>query len=147
VITHDGDFAKGFVGLLGHEQSIGQAFHITTDEVLSWNQLYRIVGAAVGVEPKIVHIPSDFMVACLPEMEGTLIGDKAVSVVFDNSKIKRFVPDYVATIRFSQGIRQSLAWFDADPARKVIDSEANAKWDKLIESYEKGLRSAVANFH
>ena len=103
------------LSVLGHEQSIGHAFHITTDEVLSWNQLYRIVGAAAGVEPKIVHIPSDFMVACLPEMEGTLIGDKAVSVVFDNSKIKRFVPDYVATTRFSQGIRQSLAWFDADP--------------------------------
>jgi nucleoside-diphosphate-sugar epimerase len=146
VITHDSDFAKGFVGLLGHEQSIGQAFHITTDEVLSWNQLYRIVGAAVGVEPRIVHIPSDFMVACLPDMEGTLVGDKAVSVVFDNSKIRRFVPDYVATTRFAQGIRQSLDWFDAHPARKVIDSEANATWDKLIDNYEKGLREAVASF-
>jgi nucleoside-diphosphate-sugar epimerase len=146
VITHDSDFAKGFVGLLGHEQSIGHAFHITTDEVLSWNQLYRIVGAAVGVEPRIVHIPSDFMVACLPQMEGTLVGDKAASVVFDNSKIKRFVPDYVATTRFAEGIRRSLAWFDADPARKLIDSEANATWDKLIESYEKALREAVAAF-
>jgi len=141
VITHDSDFAKGFVGLFGHEQAIGHAFHITTDEVLSWDQLYRIVGAAAGVEPKIVHIPSDFMVACLPEMEGTLIGDKAVSVVFDNSKIKRFVPDYVATTRFAQGIRQSLAWFDADPARKLIDSQANATWDKLIQAYERGLQS------
>ena len=146
VITHDSDFAKGFVGLLGHEQSIGHAFHITTDEVLSWNQLYRIVGAAVGVEPRILHIPSDFMVACLPQMEGTLIGDKAASVVFDNSKIKRFVPDYVATTRFAEGIRHSLAWFDADPARKLIDSEANATWDKLIESYERALREAVAAF-
>ena len=86
------------------------------------------------------------MVACLPDMEGTLVGDKAVSVVFDNSKIKRFVPDYVATTRFAQGIRQSLAWFDADPARKLIDSEANATWDQLIDSYEKGLREAVASF-
>jgi nucleoside-diphosphate-sugar epimerase len=146
VITHDSDFAKGFVGLLGHEQSIGHAFHITTDEVLSWNQFYRIVGAAVGVEPRIVHIPSDFIVACLPHMEGTLIGDKAVSVVFDNSKIKRFVPDYVATTRFAQGIRQSLAWFDADPARKLIDAEANATRDKLIDNYEKGLKAAVASF-
>ena len=128
------------------QQAIGHAFHITTDEVLSWDQLYRIVGAAAGVEPKIVHIPSDFMVACLPEMEGTLIGDKAVSVVFDNSKIKRFVPDYVATTRFAQGIRQSLAWFDADPARKVIDSQASATWDKLIDGYEKGLRETVASF-
>src|ERR1700720_2058232 len=146
VITHDSDFAKGFVGLLGHEQSIGHAFHITTDEVLSWDQLYRIVGAAAGVGPRIVHIPSDFMVACLPDMEGTLVGDKAVSVVFDNSKIKRFVPDFVATTRFAQGIRQSLTWFDADPRRKLIDSKENAIWDKLIDSYETGLKLAVGRF-
>jgi nucleoside-diphosphate-sugar epimerase len=145
-ITHNSDFAKGFVGLLGHEQSIGHAFHITSDEVLSWDQLYRTVGAAVGVEPRIVHIPSDFLVACLPDMEGTLIGDKSVSVVFDNTKIKRFVPDYVATTRFAQGIRQSLAWFDADPGRKLIDSEANATWDRLIDVYGKGLKEAVGSF-
>src|ERR1700730_12664093 len=125
---------------------LAMRFTLQATKLLSWNQLYRIVGAAVGVEPRIVHIPSDFMVACLPHMEGTLMGDKAVSVVFDNSKIKRFVPDYVATTRFAQGIRQSLAWFDANPARKLIDSEANATWDKLIETYEKGLREAVAGF-
>jgi hypothetical protein len=113
---------------------------------LSWDQLYRIVGAAVGVEPRIVHIPSDFMVACLPEMEGTLSGDKSVSVVFDNSKIKRFVPDYVATTSFAQGIRQSLAWFDADPSRKLIDSDANITWDKLIDGYEKGLAATIRSF-
>ncbi len=146
VITHNTDFAKGFAGLLGNEQAIGHAFHITTDEVLTWDQLYRTVAAAAGVEPRIVHIPSDCMVACLPEMEGTLIGDKSVSVVFDNGKIKRFVPDYVATTRFAQGIRQSLAWFDADPRRKLIDSEENDTWDKLIDSYEKGLRLAVNRF-
>jgi nucleoside-diphosphate-sugar epimerase len=146
VITHNTDFAKGFVGLLGHEQAIGHAFHITTDEVLTWDQLYRTVAAAVGVEPRIVHIPSDFMVACLPEMEGTLTGDKSVSVVFDNTKIKRFVPDYVATTRFAQGIRQSLAWFDADPRRKLIDAKENAIWDQLIESYETGLTQAVKRF-
>jgi len=146
VITHNTDFAKGFVGLLGHEQSFGHAFHITTDEVLTWDQLYRTVGTAVGVQPRIVHIPSDYMMACLPDMEGTLIGDKSVSVVFDNSKIKRFVPDYVATTRFAQGIRQSLAWFDADPGRKLIDSKENAVWDLLIDSYETGLKQGVGRF-
>ncbi len=147
VITHNSDFAKGFIGLLGHEQAVGHAFHITTDEVLTWDQLYRTVAAAVGVEARMVHIPSDYMVACLPEMEGTLTGDKSVSVVFDNSKIKRFVPDYVATTRFAQGIRQSLAWFDADPRRKLIDSKENAVWDQLIDSYETGLKLAVGRFH
>src|SRR6202140_808476 len=83
VVTHNTDFAKGLVGLLGHPQAVGHAFHITSDEVLTWDQLFHIVGAAVGVEPRLVHIPSDFIAACLPNKEGTLIGDKAVSVVFD----------------------------------------------------------------
>ena len=146
VITHNTDFAKGLVGLLGHEQAIGQAFHITTDEVMTWNQFYNIVGAAAGVEPQLVHIASDFIGACLPEALGGLIGDKAVSVVFDNSKIKRFVPGYCATTAFGQGIRRTLAWFDADPARQQVDAEANAKWDKLIDAYERGVREAMRSF-
>jgi len=146
VITHNTDFAKGLVGLLGHPQAIGHAFHITTDEVLTWDQLFRIVGAAAGVEPQLVHIPSDFIAACLPDKKGTLIGDKSVSVVFDNSKIKRFVPGYSATTSFAEGIRKSLAWFNADPARKQIDHQVNATMDKLISAYEKGMSEAVRSF-
>ena len=146
VITHNTDFAKGLVGLLGHQQAIGHAFHITSDEVLTWDQLFRIVGNAVGVEPKLVHIPSDFITACIPEKLGTLTGDKSVSVVFDNSKIKRFVPSYCATTTFAEGIRQSLAWFNADPTRKKIDHAVNATLDKLISTYEKGLGEAVRSF-
>jgi nucleoside-diphosphate-sugar epimerase len=146
VVTHNTDFAKGLVGLLGHAQAIGHAFHITSDEVLTWDQLFRIVGAAVGVEPQLVHIPSDFMVACLPEEEGSLTGDKSVSVVFDNTKIKRFVPGYCATTAFAEGVRQSLAWFNADPSRKQIDHQVNATMDKLISGYEKGMSEAVQSF-
>jgi len=146
VITHNTDFAKGLVGLLGHPQAIGHAFHITSDEVLTWDQLFRIVGAAVGVEPHLVHIPSDFIAACVPEKTGTLIGDKSVSVVFDNSKIKRFVPGYRATTTFAEGIRQSLAWFSADPSRKQIDHQVNATMDKLISAYENGMSEAVRSF-
>jgi nucleoside-diphosphate-sugar epimerase len=146
VVTHNTDFAKGLVGLLGHAQAIGHAFHITSDEVLTWHQLFRIVGAAVGVEPKLVHIPSDFIIACVPEKEGTLIGDKSVSVVFDNSKIKRFVPGYCATTTFAEGVRQSLAWFNSDPSRKQIDHQVNATMDKLISAYEKGMSEAVRSF-
>src|ERR1035441_688282 len=126
-------------GFPAHEQAIGQAFHITSDEVLTWDQLFRIVGAASGVEPKLVHIPSDFIATCIPEKKGTLIGDKSVSVVFDNSKIKRFVPGYCATTTFAEGVRQSLAWFNADPSRKQIDHEVNATLDRLIAAYEKGM--------
>jgi nucleoside-diphosphate-sugar epimerase len=145
-ITHNTDFAKGLVGLLGLEPAIGHAFHITSDEVMSWDQYYRITAEAAGVEPKLIHIPSDFIAACLPSTLGGLLGDKAVSAVFDNTKIKRFVPGYCATTPFGQGIRRTLAWFDADPARKVIDADANATWDKLIEAYEKGMSEAVREF-
>ncbi len=146
VITHNTDFAKGLVGLLGHEQAIGHAFHITSDEVLTWDQIFQTVGRAAGVEPQLAHIPSDFIAACIPEKAGTLLGDKSVSVVFDNAKIKRLVPDYRATVSFAEGIRGSLAWFDADPRRKLIDEAANARWDKLITLYEKGLAEAVSSF-
>jgi nucleoside-diphosphate-sugar epimerase len=146
VITHNSDFAKGLVGLLGREQAIGHAFHITSDEVLTWDQLFGIVGAAVGVEPQLVHIPSDFIAACIPEKQGTLIGDKSVSVVFDNTKIKRFVPSYRATTTFAEGIRKSLAWFNADPSRQQIDHQVNPTLDKLICAYEKGMIEAVKSF-
>src|ERR1700692_1502911 len=146
VITHNTDFAKGLVGLLGHPQAIGHAFHITSDEVLTWDQFFRIVGDAVGVAPQLVHIPSDFIAACLPDKKGTSIGDNSVSVLFDNSKIKRFVPGYCATTSFAEGIRQSLAWFNADPSRKQIDKQVNATMDKLISAYEKGMSEAVRSF-
>ncbi len=146
VITHNSDFAQGLVGLLGHQQAIGHAFHITSDEVMTWDQFYRITARAAGVEAKIVHIASDFLGACMPDEVGSLTGDKASSVVFDNSKIKRFVPGYCAKVPFAQGIQRTIDWFDADPWRKVIDEEANATWDKLIDAYETGLGEALRKF-
>ena len=107
--------------------------------MLTWDQIFLEVYAALGVEPNIVHIPSDFIIAYDPEKLGTLTGDKANSVVFDNSKIKRFVPDFVCEVKWAEGIRRSLAWFDEDKSRQTIDSEMNTKWDRIIEAYEKGL--------
>jgi nucleoside-diphosphate-sugar epimerase len=146
VITHNSDFAQGLVGLLGHQQAIGHAFHITSDEAMTWDQFYRITAQAAGVEPQLVHIASDYIIACLPDELGSLTGDKAVSVVFDNSKIKRFVPGYCAKVPFAQGIQRTIAWFDADPRRKQIDEEANASWDKLIAAYENGFEEALRRF-
>jgi nucleoside-diphosphate-sugar epimerase len=146
-MTHNTDFAKGLVGLLGHQGAIGHAFHITSDEVLTWNQIYETVAEAAGVpKPILVHIASDFITACLPEFAGGLHGDKSYSAVFDNTKIKRFVPDFVATTRFRDGIARSMKWFDADPARQEIDAEANAAWDKFIAAYERGLEAARREF-
>ena len=143
-LTHNADFAKGFVGLFGHQQAIGQPFHITSDEVLNWNQIYEAVAEAAGVaKPNFVHIASDFITACLPGALGGLQGDKANSVVLDNTKIKRFVPDFVATTRFRDGIRRSIAWYDADAARRQIDAPANTAWDALVAAYQRGLDTAV----
>jgi nucleoside-diphosphate-sugar epimerase len=146
-MTHSTDFAKGLVGLLGHAGALGQAFHITSDEVLTWNQIYQIVARAAGAPtPKLVHMASDFIAACLPESAGGLLGDKSHSSVFDNSKIKRFVPDFLATTRFNAGVARSIAWFDTDPARQQIDTVAEAAWDKLIANYENGLAKARQEF-
>jgi len=146
VITHNTDLAKGFVGLLGREQAIGHAFHITSDEVMCWDQWYRLTAEAAGVEPNLLHIASDFLAACIPESRGGLTGDKAASVVFDNTKIKRFVPEYSATMPYTLGIRRTIAWFDADPVRRRIDEEANARWDRLIDAYERGTAEALRIF-
>ena len=146
VITHNTDFAKGLVGLLGREQAIGHAFHITSDEVMTWNQWYTLTAEAAGVEPRLVHIPSGILAQCLPDGLGSLVGDKANSVVFDNTKIKRFVPDYCATVPYTQGVRRTIAWFDADPARREIDSEADTLYDKLIGAWEHGTQEALRAF-
>jgi nucleoside-diphosphate-sugar epimerase len=136
VLTHHEDLAKGFVGLLGNPHAIGHAFHITSDEVLTWNQIYTILAHAAHVEPQIVHVPSDVIAAFDPEVGAGLLGDKAHSVIFDNSKIKRLVPGFAATIPFSQGAKEIAAWFDADPARQVVDEQVNHLADKIIAAYE-----------
>lgn len=146
-LTHNMDFASGLLGLLGHQSSIGHAFHITTDEVLNWNQIYQATAEAAGVyQLNAVHIASDFIVACLPDERGGLHGDKSASVVLDNSKIKRFVPDFVATRRFRDGIKRSIAWYDADASRRLVDDATNAQHDRLIAAYQSGLREARKQF-
>jgi nucleoside-diphosphate-sugar epimerase len=134
-VTHAEDFAKGFVGLIGHQQAIGQAFHITSDEILTWNQIYQAIADAADCELNAVHIPSDFIAHCEPSLEGSLTGDKAQSVIFDNTKIKMFVPGFTATIPFAQGIKKTLAWFEADPARRIISQETHEMMDRIIQSY------------
>ena len=143
-ITHAEDFAKGFVGLLGHQQAIGHAFHITSDELLTWNQIYEAVADAAGVKANLVHIPTDFIIkvgrTCgMGWMEGNLLGDKAVSAIMDNSKIKRFVPGYQATIPFKAGIQRTIKWFEADPARMVIQDSNNQFMDRVITAYNRGF--------
>ena len=145
-LTHNTDFAVGLVGLLGRRQAIGHAFHIVSDEALTWDEIHRQTAAAAGVECRIVHIPTDFIAACRPEMSGRLIGDASVCTVFDNSKIKRFVPEFRPVMPFSEGIRQTIAWYDADPARREVDTEMDDWMDRLIAAYEAGLANARSAF-
>jgi nucleoside-diphosphate-sugar epimerase len=139
-ITHAEDFARGFVGLLGHQQAAGHAFHITSDEILTWDQIYQAVAAAAGVEAQIVHIPSDFLAQFDPGLHGGLLGDKAYSVIFDNTKIKTFVPGYQAVIPFSAGIRGTLRWFEADPARMRTSGADDQLFDRILRAYEKAIQ-------
>ena len=139
VLTHAEDFAKGFIGLMGHQQAIAHAFHITSDELLNWNQIHEAIGEALGTEPNIVHIPSDFICNMDSSHRGDLLGDKTYSVIFDNTKIKKFVPGYLATIPFNEGIKRTLQWFEEHPEQQYVNPEAELMTDKIIKAYE-GLK-------
>jgi nucleoside-diphosphate-sugar epimerase len=134
-ITHAGDFAVGMTGLLGHQQAIGESFHICSDEILTWDQIYQAVAAAAGRPAQIIHIPSDFICKIVPSWTGPLCGDKSVSMIMDNSKIKRFVPEFKATTRFNVGIRHTIEWFEAKKQRMRIDPEVNRLMDLVIAKY------------
>lgn len=135
-LTHHKDFAKGFVPLLGNSRAIGEAFHITSDEWLNWNQIYEIMGQAMGVKPRLVHVPSELVAAFDAEIGAGLLGDKSNSMIFDNSKIKRLVPDFACTIPFSWGAREIVDWFAADPARQEVDEHLYKLIDEIIIAYE-----------
>jgi len=136
VLTHHTDFAKGFVGLLGNNHAIGEVFHITSDEILTWNQIFETLAHAAGVEANIVHVPSDLIAAFNSDWGAGLLGDKSHSMIFDNSKIKSIVPDFAATIPYSWGAEEQIAWYDADPARQVVDEKHDRLMDQIIEAYE-----------
>ena len=135
-ITHAEDFARGFVGLLGLPAALGEAVHITSDEVLSWNAIYEQTAAALGKRAHIVHVTSDQIVATAPDYEGTLLGDKSVSALFDNSKIKRLVPQFRCEIPYADGIARTLAWFEQEPARRRINRDTDALIERLLARFD-----------
>jgi nucleoside-diphosphate-sugar epimerase len=134
-MTHASDFARAFVGLLGNPQATGHAFHITSDEVLTWDQIYLAIGQAAGARPQLVHVPSEFIARHDAETGAGLLGDKAHCAIFDNTKIKRLVPGWAAEIPFAAGIRHTMAWFDADPSRRAVDAESNARMNAILKAY------------
>ncbi|MCL4559470.1 MAG: SDR family oxidoreductase [Chloroflexi bacterium] len=131
-LTHSSDFAKGFLGLLGNSHAIGETFHITSDELITWDQIYLDLAQAAGVEANLAHIPSEVIAAYDPEWGASLLGDKTYSKIFDNTKVKRLVPDFSAAIPFSHGAREIIAWYDADPARRVVDESFNQLTERIL---------------
>lgn len=143
-LTHHQDFAVGFVGLLGNPHAIGEVFHITSDELLTWNQIFDTVAQAAQTQADIVHLPSDLIATYESDWGAGLLGDKAHSMIFDNTKIKRVVPEYRATIPFFRGAEEIMAWYDADPARQVVDHALDARMDAMIADVDR-LRAARIN--
>ncbi|MBU4215578.1 MAG: SDR family oxidoreductase [Actinobacteria bacterium] len=137
-LTHHTDFARGFVPLLGHPRAIGEAFTITSQDVLTWDQITRALAAAAGVEARIVHVPSDQIAAYDEEWGASLLGDKTWSAVFDTTKLRALVPDFVATVPFETGAREIVAWYDEDPARRVVDDDHDRLLDLLVERFRVG---------
>jgi nucleoside-diphosphate-sugar epimerase len=131
-LTHSRDFARAFVGLLGNPHALGSAIHITGDEVLTWDAIATLLGAALGVTPQLVHVASETIARIMPDAGPGLVGDKAHSVVFDNSRVKTLVPGWTATIPFADGAREIVDWHLADPRRQNIRTELNEGFDKLV---------------
>jgi len=136
-LTHASDFARGLVGLLGNEAAFGEAFHVTSDEVLSWNQVHETIGRVIGVEPRIVHVPSDVIARIDARRGASLLGDKAWSLVFDNSKLRRAVPGFEARVDFATGIAESIRWFEADPKRQRIDADETV--ERILQAWRRAM--------
>lgn len=135
VLTHHRDFAKGFVPLLGNNRAIGESFHITSDEWLTWNQIYDLVATAAGTKAEKVYVPSSYIAKLDPDWGAGLIGDKSNSMVFDNSKIKHLVQDFAATIPFARGAEEIMDWYDADPRRQLVNPKIDTFFDELVAKF------------
>ena len=136
-LTHSRDFAVAFVGLMGNIHAIGEVYHITGDESLTWNQIYQCAANALGVEPKLVHIASETLSQLCGDLADGLIGDKSNTVLFDNTKIKRTVPQFCATTRFDQGVREAVEYIYSHPECQVPDPAFDEWCDQVIEGYER----------
>ena len=149
-LTFNSDFAIGYTGLVGNRHAIGEAFQITGDETLTWNQIYQTIADALGVELKAVHVSSDFLSAvgdpCGYDFEGSLTGDKSVSVVFDNSKLKRLVPEMTTTVPYHIGVRIALDYVLSHPEEcQKEDPEFDAWCDKVIDVIENAKKEMNSN--
>ena len=139
VVTWNADFAKGLVGLLGQQKAVGEAFQITSDEVLTWEQIYREAFDALGIKANILHVPSELIAEYWPHAHGSLLGDKIHSVVFDNSKIRALVSDFRCDVNWAEGLRRAIAWHESHPEFQTIDQEMERTLDEIVRACERAL--------
>jgi nucleoside-diphosphate-sugar epimerase len=135
-LTHHKDFAQGFQALIGNKEAIGEAYHITSDDVLTWDQICVMMGEAAGVEPHLIHIPSDFIRQHDKDWGDGLLGDKAYSMIFDNSKIKGLNPEFKSRISFREGAKEIISWYFEKELRRWVDPLKNQKMDEIIYAFE-----------
>ena len=135
--THAADLAVGLVGLLGRPSAFGEAFHITSDDTLSWNQIYRAVGHAMGVEPVLLHLPTDWIMLAEPDWfwSGLLDGDLSHSEVFDTTKIRSYVPGFRPVRSFEREVYRMLAWRRSHPDLAAGDPAEDAVYDRLAAKH------------
>ena len=141
VLTHNTDFAKAFIGIMGKEKAIGQAYHITSQDALTWDRILYLLGEATGIRPEITHISTEFITSCLPEFKGDILGDKSNSVYFDNSKIKKLVPEFITEKTIKEGLKSTIAWYLNHPEHLWIDEEWDQTCDRLIVAHEAGIKA------
>lgn len=134
-LTHHRDFAVGLVGLLGNQNAINEAYHITNDEWLTWNQIYELFAKELGVEPNLVHVPSKIIATYNKEIGDGLLGDKTHSMIFDNTKIKNLVSDFNPKIPFSEGVKDIVKWYEEDASRQIIDKNFNDLTERILKDY------------
>ena len=142
VLTHHRDFARAFNGLLGNPHALGNSYHITSDETLTWDQIHHLYARLLGVEPRLVHVPSELINTFDANWGAALLGDKTHSVMFDNTKIKQAVPGWAAEIPYSRGAEETLNWYLADPARQKVDPAFNDNIERILALYEPLLNRA-----
>lgn len=137
VLTHNKDFATGFLGIIGNEKAIGEAYHITGDELLTWNQIYELMAKELNVELNAIHIPSEVIAKFDPKMGASLLGDKAHSVIFDNSKIKNLVPEFKQTISFKEGVKEIISWYENHKEFQTVNPEIDKTIDNIVENFSR----------
>ncbi len=143
-LTHARDFAVGLVGLLGRPEALGEAFTIAGDDVHTWEAIHRIVADALGVEPRLVHVPSEFIAAVDPGLGERLLGDKMYSSLFDCSKLRRLVPEFRTTIPLAHGVEESVAWRLADPSRMTVSGEMDGRIERILSAWHRAMATTQA---